>query len=51
MASPDAAKWQRFVFANVERIAQRESGTPLKLAIPSRALQLLSPNPSGQPVS
>jgi hypothetical protein len=51
MASPDAAKWQRFVFANVERIAQRESGTPLKLAIPSRALQLLSPSPSGQPVS
>jgi len=40
MASPDAAKWQRFVFANVERIALRESGVALKLVIPSRALQL-----------
>src|SRR5579862_4401796 len=26
MASPEAAKWQRFVFANVERIAHRENG-------------------------
>ena len=38
MATPDAAKWQRFVFANVERIAQRESGVGLKLVLPSRAL-------------
>mgnify|MGYP001401794461 CR=1 FL=1 len=41
MASPDAAKWQRFVFANVERLGQRHSGVPLKLALPSRALELL----------
>lgn len=41
MASPDAAKWQRFVFANVERIAARETGVPLKLRIPSRALDLV----------
>jgi len=40
MASPEASKWQRFVLANVERIAQRESGVPLKLAVPSKALQL-----------
>jgi hypothetical protein len=40
MATPDAAKWQRFVFANIERVAQRESGAPLKLAIPSKALTL-----------
>jgi hypothetical protein len=38
MASPDAAKWQRFVFANIERIAQRQSGTPLKLMLPSKAV-------------
>jgi hypothetical protein len=38
MATPDAAKWQRFVFANVERVAQRESGIPLKLVVPSKAL-------------
>jgi hypothetical protein len=40
MASPDAAKWQRFVFANVERIGQRETGVPLKLVLPSKALRL-----------
>ncbi|MFI5269600.1 MAG: hypothetical protein ACHQ7M_19670, partial [Chloroflexota bacterium] len=38
MVSPDAAKWQRFVFANIERIAQRESGVPLRLMLPSKAL-------------
>jgi hypothetical protein len=38
MISPDAAKWQRFVFANVERIAQRESGVSLKLMLPSKAV-------------
>lgn len=42
MASPDAAKWQRFVFANVERIAQRESGVALKLTLPSKALSIAS---------
>ena len=46
MASPEAAKWQRFVFANVERLAQRESSVALKLAIPSRALQLAEAVPS-----
>ncbi|MBV8087899.1 MAG: hypothetical protein JO247_24070 [Chloroflexi bacterium] len=51
MASPDAAKWQRFVFANVERIAQRQSGVPLKLVVPSRALQMLGAAASGQPVT
>lgn len=38
MVSPDAAKWQRFVFANIERIAQRESGVSLKLITPSKAI-------------
>lgn len=38
MISPDAAKWQRFVFANVERVAQRESGVSLKLMLPSKAV-------------
>ncbi len=42
MASPEAAKWQRFVFANVERIAQRESGVPLRLTLPSKALAFVS---------
>jgi hypothetical protein len=38
MVSPDAAKWQRFVFANIERVAQRESGVPLRLITPSKAV-------------
>ena len=38
MVSPDAAKWQRFVFANIERVAQRESGVSLRLMLPSKAL-------------
>lgn len=38
MVSPDVAKWQRFVFANVERIAQRESGVSLRLMMPSKAV-------------
>lgn len=38
MVTPEASKWQRFVFANVERIAKRESGTPLALAVPEKAL-------------
>jgi hypothetical protein len=42
MASPDAAKWQRFVFANIERVAQRESGASLRLAVPSKALSFVS---------
>lgn len=42
MASPDAAKWQRFVFANIERVAQRESGVGLKLTLPSKALSIAS---------
>ncbi len=37
MVNTDAAKWQRFVLANVERIAQRECGVPLKLMLPSKA--------------
>jgi hypothetical protein len=41
MATPEAAKWQRFVFANIERIAQRASGVPLKLALPSKALAII----------
>ena len=40
MASPDASKWQRFVFANVERVAQRERGVAMKLVAPSRAVAL-----------
>ena len=47
LVSPEAAKWQRFVFANVERIAKRESGVALKLAIPSRALSLLKSHNGG----
>ncbi|GEM_PF-3082217 len=42
MASPEAAKWQRFVVANIERIAQRETGTKLTLMVPSRAIERLS---------
>jgi len=38
MVSPDAAKWQRFVFANIERVAQRESSVSLRLMVPSKAL-------------
>ena len=41
MASPQAAKWQRFVFANIERIAHRESGLSLKLTVPSKALSFV----------
>ncbi len=40
MASPEAAKWQRFVFANIDRIARRESGVSLTLAVPSKVLSL-----------
>src|SRR5579883_284781 len=46
MASPEAAKWQRFVFANIERVAQRESGVALRLAAPSDVLNRVSPQPS-----
>ena len=42
MVSPEAAKWQRFVFANIERIAQRESSVPLKLLTPTKALAFVS---------
>lgn len=42
LATPDAAKWQRFVLANVERIAQRENGTPVKLMVPSKAVSFVS---------
>ena len=38
MVSPDAAKWQRFVSANVEHVAQREGGVSLKLMLPSKAV-------------
>ncbi|HLG71977.1 MAG TPA: hypothetical protein VK009_16285 [Chloroflexota bacterium] len=41
MVSPDAAKWQRFVLANIERIAQRESGVALKLMVPTKALSFV----------
>ncbi|HEX6513321.1 MAG TPA: hypothetical protein VF157_13540 [Chloroflexota bacterium] len=41
LASPEAAKWQRFVLANIARIGQRESGVSLQLTLPSRALASL----------
>ena len=37
LATPEAAKWQRFVTANLERISQRESGVRLHLLLPSKA--------------
>ena len=49
VASPEAAKWQRFVFANIERIAQRESGVALKLLLPSKAVAFVSNRQLPQP--
>ncbi len=42
LATPDATNWPRFVPANLERIARKETGTPLTLCLPSKALSLVS---------
>lgn len=42
LATPDAAKWPRFVQANLERIARKETGTPLAMCLPSKAVSLVS---------
>ncbi|MDE3076651.1 MAG: hypothetical protein KGJ86_14630 [Chloroflexota bacterium] len=39
LATPEAAKWPRFVPANIERIALKENGRPLIFTMPSKALE------------
>ncbi|MGH2519073.1 MAG: hypothetical protein ACRDF8_04665, partial [Chloroflexota bacterium] len=40
LATPEAAKWPRFVGANLDRLARQENQKGLAFALPSRALDL-----------